>query len=185
MGSQGISELIRLWGQGDRDAADQLFPMVYNELKRMAEQYFRGEAPGHTLQPTALVHDLYLKLSSQDTQFQDRGHFYAVAARQMRRLLIDHARTAKAEKRGGDLTRVALLQEPAGSAGAGFEALALNEALDILEKLDPRVACGIELRYFCGLDGKGSGGNARCLSRHVPSEIGNSRKLGYERGLRS
>ena len=154
MSSQGITELIRLWCLGDRNAGDQLFPMVYDELKRMANQYFRGEAPGHTLQPTALVHDLYLKLSSQDLQFQDRGHFYAVAARQMRRILIDHARTAKAEKRGGAWARVALLQEPVGSAGAGFEALALNEALDVLESLDERVARGIELRYFAGLTEK-------------------------------
>jgi len=154
MDSQGITELIRLWGQGHGDAADRLFPMVYDELKRMANQYFNSEAPGHTLQPTALVHDLYLKLSSQDTQFQDRGHFYAVAARQMRRLLIDHARTAKADKRGGALARVELFQEQAGSAGQGFEALALNEALEILEKLDERVARGIELRYFAGLTEK-------------------------------
>ena len=152
--SPGITELIRLWGQGDRDAADRLFPMVYDELRRIAERYFRAEGPGHTLQPTALVHDLYIKLTRQDTQFRDRRHFYAVAARQMRHLLIDHARAANAAKRGGALARVELLQDPAGPAGAGFEALALHEALEALEKLDARVAAAVELRYFAGLTEK-------------------------------
>jgi RNA polymerase sigma factor (TIGR02999 family) len=151
MSSQSITELVRLWGEGDRQAGDRLFPLVYDELRRMARQYFRGESPGNTLQPTALVHDLYLKLSSQGMQFQDRNHFYAVAARQMRRLLIDHARAAKAEKRGGALARVELLQDPAASPGAGFEAVALDEALEVLESLDARVARVVELRYFAGL----------------------------------
>jgi RNA polymerase sigma factor (TIGR02999 family) len=150
MASQEITELIRRWGEGDRDAADRLFPMIYSELRRMAHHYFRGERSGHTLQPTGLVHDLYLKLERQGMEFQDRKHFFAVAASQMRRMLIDHARAAKAEKRGGGSVRVELLQEPA-SAGASFDTIALDEALRLLEKLDERVARVVELRYFAGL----------------------------------
>lgn len=117
----------------------------------MARQYFRSEGPGHTLQPTALVHDLYLKLSRQGLECQDRTHFYAVAARQMRRLLIDHARAAHADKRGGPAARVELPRELAAPAGGGFDVLALDEALVALETLDARVARGVELRYFAGL----------------------------------
>ena len=151
MASPEITELVRRWGEGDRDAADRLFPMIYSELRRMAGHYFRGERPGHTLQPTALVHDLYLKLERQGMEFQDRKHFFAVAASQMRRMLIDHARSARAEKRGGGSVRAELLQEPAASAGASFDAIALDEALTLLAKLDERVARVVELRYFAGL----------------------------------
>jgi RNA polymerase sigma factor (TIGR02999 family) len=151
MGFQGITELLQLWRQGDGDVAARLFPLVNDELRRIAAGYFRDENPGHTLQPTALVHDLYLKLSTRSIQFKDRRHFYAIAARQMRHLLIDHARAAKAGKRGGARARVELLQEHGGPAGAGFDALALHEALEVLEGLDSRVASGVELRYFAGL----------------------------------
>jgi len=150
MASQEITELVRRWGGGDRDAADRLFPMIYSELRRMAQHYFRSERSGHTLQPTALVHDLYLKLERQGMEFQDRKHFFAVAASQMRRMLIDHARAANAEKRGGGGARVELLQE-AASPEASFDAIALDEALRALEKLDERVARVVELRYFAGL----------------------------------
>ena len=116
----------------------------------MARSYLRAEGPGHTLQATAVVHELYLKLSKQDMQLQDRGHFYGVAARQMRHLLIDHARAGRAEKRGGERERIdlAVVAAPQGTA---FEALALDEALTELEKLDERVARVVELRYFAGL----------------------------------
>ena len=146
-----ITELVRRWGEGDQEAAEHLFPMIYQELRRLAQHYFRGEQLGHTLQPTALVHDLYLKLAREGMQFQDRKHFFAVAASQMRRMLIDHARAAKAEKRGGGSVHVELHQEPAASAGASFDAIALDEALTLLEKLDQRVARVVELRYFAGL----------------------------------
>jgi len=151
MASQGITELVRRWGEGDREVADRLFPMIYGELRRLAHHYFRSERDGHTLQPTDLVHDVYLKLAPQGMEFQDRNHFFAVAANQMRRMLIDHARAAQAEKRGGGRVRVELLQEPAAPAGASFDALVLDEALTLLEKLDERVARVVELRYFAGL----------------------------------
>src|ERR1700693_4141263 len=106
MASQEITELIRRWGRGDTKAADHLFPMIYDELRRMARQYLRAERPGHTLQPTALVHELYIKLTRLGIDVQDRRHFYAIAARQMRHLLSDRARAARAEKRGGALARV-------------------------------------------------------------------------------
>jgi RNA polymerase sigma factor (TIGR02999 family) len=150
MGSPEITELITKWADGDQHAADRLFPLIYNELRRLAQHYFRDERPGHTLQPTALVHDVYLRLADQGLRFQDRKHFFAVAATQMRRILIDHARAAKSEKRGGGMVRVELVQEPAGAAPS-FEAIALDEALSALEKLDERVARVVELRYFAGL----------------------------------
>jgi RNA polymerase sigma factor (TIGR02999 family) len=150
-----ITELIRRWGSGDKDAADRLFPLIYQELRRMARGYLQGEAPGHTLQATAIVHELYLKLLDQELQLQDRGHFYAVAARQMRHLLIDHARAGRAEKRGGKRARADLapadLAMIAAPEGKAFAALALDEALTELEKLDERVAKVVELRYFAGL----------------------------------
>jgi RNA polymerase sigma-70 factor (ECF subfamily) len=145
-----ITDLMRRWGEGDQDAAEHLFPMIYKELRRLAHHYFRSERAGHTLQPTALVHDLYLKLAGHGMKFQDRKHFFAVAANQMRRMLIDHARAAKAEKRGGGHVRVELIQDPA-SAASSFDAVALDEALTSLEKLDERVARVVELRYFAGL----------------------------------
>jgi RNA polymerase sigma factor (TIGR02999 family) len=151
MAAQEITELFRRWETGDKDAANLLYPLVYEELRRMARQHLRREGPGHTLQPTALVHELYLKLSRQGMNFQDRTHFYAVAARQMRRLLIDHARAAHAGKRGGRAVRVELTDALASRASAGFDALALDEALTVLEDLDPRAAQVIELRYFVGL----------------------------------
>jgi RNA polymerase sigma factor (TIGR02999 family) len=150
MPSGDITELVGRWGHGDPDAANQLFPLVYDELRRMANRYFRGEAPGHTLQPTAVVHELFLKLSGSGLQVQDRQHFYAVAARQMRRLLIDHARSANADKRGGQFARVHTV-DAAGRPDAAFDVLALDEALQALENLDPRIARGVELRYFAGL----------------------------------
>ena len=153
--AQEITGLLRRWGSGDKDAAGRLFPLIYDELRRMARSYLRAEGPGHTLQATAVVHELYLKLSRQDMQLQDRGHFYGVAARQMRHLLIDHARAGRAEKRGGDRERMdlAVVAAPQGPSphGTAFEALALDQALTELEKLDERVARGVELRYFAGL----------------------------------
>lgn len=151
MGSQNITELIAKWADGDQGLADRLFPIIYNELRRLAQHYFRDERPGHTLQPTALVHDVYLRLADQGLRFQDRKHFFAVAATQMRRLLIDHARAAKSEKRGGGLVRVELVQEPQGPPALSFDAIALDEALSALEKLDARIARVVELRYFAGL----------------------------------
>ena len=116
----------------------------------MAAGYFRGEAPGHTLQPTAVVHELFLKLSGNGLRVQDRQHFYAIAARQMRRLLIEHARAANARKRGGHLARVHPA-DLAGPPGLVSDILELNDALTALEKLDERIARGVELRYFGGL----------------------------------
>jgi RNA polymerase sigma-70 factor, ECF subfamily len=150
MASEDITELVQRWGRGDQAAADRLFPLIYEELRRMARGYFRGEAPGHTLQPTAVVHELFMKLSGNGLQVQDRQHFYAVAACQMRRLLIDHARSANAEKRGGALARVHP-PEIAAQPGMAVDVLALDEALTALEQLDERVARCVELRYFAGL----------------------------------
>jgi RNA polymerase sigma factor (TIGR02999 family) len=153
MASGDITELVLRWGQGDPAAANRLFQLVYEELRRMAGGYFRGEAPGHTLQPTAVVHELFLKLSGKDLRVQDRQHFYAVAARQMRRLLIEHARSANAGKRGGHLLRVHP-PDLEGQRGLPSDVLELDEALTALEKLDARIARVVELRYFAGLTEK-------------------------------
>jgi RNA polymerase sigma factor (TIGR02999 family) len=150
MASQEITELIQQWGKGDKKAADRLFPIIYDELRRIARHYLRAEGPGHTLQPTALVHELYLKLGREGVDIHDLTHFYAIAARQMRRLLIDYARASQAEKRGGGRARVDSPQI-AAPGGPAFEALALDEALTTLEGLDARVAQVVELRYFAGL----------------------------------
>ena len=162
MASHEITELIQQWGKGDKDAADRLFPLIYDELRRMARHYLRAEGPGQILQPTALVHELYLKLARQGMDIHDRTHFYAIAARQMRRLLIDYARSSRAEKRGGGLAR-ADSPQIAAPGGPSFEALALDEALTNLEGLDARVAKVVELRYFAGL-GEGEAAEALDIS---------------------
>jgi RNA polymerase sigma factor (TIGR02999 family) len=147
-----VSELLRAWGRGDVDARDRLLPLVYRELKRRAAAYLRRERRDHTLQPTALVHEAYLKLFTDDpVAWQDRVHFFSIAARVMRQILVDHARTHQAKKRGGVNVRVALDDRLAASRSMDWDIAALNEVLDELARLDPRQAQIVELRYFGGL----------------------------------
>jgi len=152
-GSRGdITQLLARWAQGDRSALDGLMPVVYAELRKIAEGYLRRERSGHTLQPTALVNEAWLRLVKQDgLQFDHRKQFYALAAQAMRRILVDHARTLKAGKRGGDAPRTALTADISGGANRTVELLALDEALDQLSRVSPRQAQVIELRYFGGL----------------------------------
>jgi len=127
-------------------------PVVYNELRRLAQRYMRNERPNHTLQPTALVHEAYLRLVGQRAvSWQGRAHFFGVAAQLMRRVLVDHARAQHAEKRGGNESRVELDEALAPSKEKTVELLALDEALNRLAKRDPRQARIVEMRFFGGL----------------------------------
>jgi len=137
---------------GDADAGRELLPVLYEELKRIAARQFHGQAAGHTLQPTILVHEAFLRLVGKPAAFEDRAHFFAVAATAMRQILVNHARASNADKRGGGAKAVALDNNVADTAGgAEVDVLALNEALDELERIDPRKRRVIELRFFAGL----------------------------------
>jgi RNA polymerase sigma factor (TIGR02999 family) len=151
-----VTELLAAWRAGDRSALDRLIPQVYGELRRLADRALGGERAGHTLQPTALVHEAYLKLAGAAApRWNDRLHFFAVAAQLMRRILVDHARVRKAAKRGGGLRFVPLDEESDAlderTAERAAELVALDDALSSLSALDPRKARILELQYFGGL----------------------------------
>jgi len=147
-----VTQLLIAWRQGNQSALDQLLPLVYDELHRLAKRYMRGEARGHTLQTTALVNEAYLRLIEQPgIEWQDRAHFFALAARIMRFLLVDHARTRQAAKHGGGQRQVTLDEVAAIVPERSAELLALDEALGRLATLDGRQSQIVELRYFGGL----------------------------------
>ena len=139
------------WRSGNKEALSQLMPVVYDELRRIAAQYMRRERVQHTLQPTALVNEAYLRLVGMKISWQGRAHFFAVAARLMRRLLVDHARANACDKRGQDGPKVSLDDAAVLSEERAAELVALDEALDTLAELDARKARVVELRYFGGL----------------------------------
>ena len=149
-----VTQLLTDWARGDVAALNSLAPIVYSELRKIADGYLRRERSSHTLQPTALVHEAWLRLVRQDRpDFHSRKHFYALAAQIMRRILVDHARTVQSEKRGGLATRVDLFPETLNYAsGNADEFLALDQALTRLSAVSPRKAQVIELRYFGGLE---------------------------------
>ena len=150
--SSTVSGLLRAWGRGDLGARDELLPLVYGELRRRAAGYLRRERQDHTLQPTALVHEVYLRLMGEArVPWQDRAHFYRVAAQMMRRILVDHARAHKAAKRPRSAFRVDLNDQIAGKEPRGVDLLSLDQALTDLTTFDPRMAQIVELRYFGGL----------------------------------
>lgn len=147
-----ITQWLIAWSDGHRDALDQLLPLVYRDLRRLAAGYMRREPAGHTLQPTALVHEAYVRLVDQrQVQWRNRAHFFGMAASMMRRILVDHARERLAEKRGGELERVTLVEDQIAADPGGVDVLALHESLERLAAFDPRHAQIIELRYFGGL----------------------------------
>jgi RNA polymerase sigma-70 factor (ECF subfamily) len=148
-----VTRLLLEWGRGDKAALDELMPLVYQELRRLAGAYLRNEKTGHTLQPTALIHEAYLRLVDQNTpEWESRAHFYAVAARLMRQILVDHARTRIAAKRGGVAQKVSLDDAPAIAVrDEAAELLALDEALKKLAAFDERKCRVIELRSFAGM----------------------------------
>jgi len=146
-----VTTLLRAWGRGDVQARDALLPMVYRELRRRAAQYLRRERQDHTLQPTALVHEAYLRLIGQDrVAWQSRAHFFGVAAQMMRRILVDHARARHAAKRPGAL-KVSLDEQALSTQPRECELLLLDQAVSELTALDPRQGRIVELRYFAGL----------------------------------
>jgi RNA polymerase sigma-70 factor (ECF subfamily) len=140
---------------GDRAAGDEVAELVYGELHRLASLEMRHEREGHTLQTTALVHEAYLKLAgAQSLEIQNRGHFFAIASQQMRRILVDHARSSAAQRRGGGSLKVDLDELKIGASGPSIDVLSLDESLRELERLDPRAAKVVELRYFGGYTDK-------------------------------
>ena len=148
--SPDVTGLLAAWGNGDQGAGP-LMDAVYGELRRLARGYLRRERPDHSLRPTALVHEAYLKLVDQRrVRWESRAHFFAIAAHLMRRILVDHARAHKAAKRGGG-ARVPLLDIDAGAPAPDVEILALDRALDRLEAIDQRRSQLVELRFFGGL----------------------------------
>lgn len=149
--AEKVTALIRDWRSGDEEALDRLIPMVYAELKSLADRSLRRERPDHTLQTTALVHEAYGRLVQADIDFADRAHFFAVAARTMRRILVDHARARARLKRGGPHVDLTLDEHLAAVQERPEEFLALDEALDRLAGVDERKAKVVELHYFGGL----------------------------------
>lgn len=153
LASPEITGLLLAWRGGNEQALDRLAPLVYDELRRLARCHMRGERPGHTLQPTALANEAYLRLiDAQQIQWHDRAHFFAMASRLMRRVLVDHARAHRADKRGGHDVRVSLDRALGLAVGAdSLDLVALDDALDTLAKLDERKRDVVELRFFGGL----------------------------------
>jgi RNA polymerase sigma factor (TIGR02999 family) len=147
-----ITRLLSAWSGGDRTALDALAPLVYDELRRIAASQMRRERDAHTLQPTALVNEAFLRMSgSGDGTWESRRHFYAVAATVMRHVLTDHARAANRDKRGGGAVHVALHEDQAATGQPDVDLIALDRALTQLERMDPQKARIVELRHFTGL----------------------------------
>jgi RNA polymerase sigma-70 factor (ECF subfamily) len=151
---EGITQLLIDWGKGDQAALERLMPLVYSELRRLASNYLRRERVGHTLQPTALVNEAYLKLIDQrNAKWQNRAQFFGISAQLMRRILVDHARQRQAVKRGGsDQQRLSITSAQAAVIHQPeIDLLALNEALDELARMDPQQSRIVELKFFGGL----------------------------------
>ncbi len=147
-----VTRLLQAWGLGDDSALERLMPLVYNELHRLAHRYMAGEQPGQTLQTTALVHEVYLRLvDANDIDWQNRAHFFGLCARLMRRILIDFARSRNYQKRGGHFAHIELEEAATVSAVVGSELLAVDEALKQLAVVDVRKSEVVELRFFGGL----------------------------------
>lgn len=146
-----ITRLLHQWKDGNAEARRALMPVVYQSLRRLAERQFAGENPGHTLQPTALVHEAFLNLEGSAVDWRDRQHFYAVAARAMRHILVDHARGKLRLKRGGSELQVDLDLDQIAAPEAAADLIALDEALEQLEAHSERTARVLELTYFAGL----------------------------------
>jgi RNA polymerase sigma factor (TIGR02999 family) len=150
--SHEVTQLLKAWSQGDNAALDELYRIVYDELRRLAHRYMSREQQGHTLQTTALVNEAYLRLAeTRDMNWQDRAHFFAVSANIMRRILIDEARARRAERRGGDNLTIALDEALGVGTGEDLDLIALDLALQGLAKINQRQSQVVELRYFGGL----------------------------------
>ncbi len=150
--SDNVTQLLQNWSDGDEEALDRLIPIVYEELRRQAARYLRRERHDHTLQTTALIHEAYLRLiDQQHVRWQNRAHFYGIAAQLMRRILVDHARKGQARKRGGSAVKLPLDEAVVRSKGRDLNLVALDEALARLAAIDERKGRIVELKYFSGL----------------------------------
>jgi RNA polymerase sigma factor (TIGR02999 family) len=150
--ADNLTLLLKSWAKGDEAALDRLMPLAYSELHRIAQQRWRGQQPGHTLQPTVLVHEAYLKLIGQGQRtFENRVHFFAVMSMAMRQVLVNHAEASLAAKRGGGKANVPLEEAEAATLREATEVLNLHEALKLLAQVNPRQSRVVELRYFGGL----------------------------------
>ena len=148
-----ITELLAEWRDGNQSALDELYPLVYNELHRLARRYMSRERKGHTLQTTALINEAYVRLVDQkNVQWANRSHFFAISAQIMRRILIDHARRHAYAKRGGGAQQVSLEEAASVAPDQGRELIRLDEALKTLAEMDPRRSQVVEMRYFGGLN---------------------------------
>ena len=147
-----VTELLASWGHGDRSALDRLTPILYEELRRLAAAHLRRGSKQETIQPTTLVHEAYLRMAGQeDLEFQNRAQFFGLAAHVMRTILVDHARSKSAAKRGGGATPLTLRDDLAATPDKGTDILSLHEALEALAQQDDRKAQIIEMRYFAGM----------------------------------
>ena len=152
MSDRPVTQLLQEWRNGDQGALEELAPLIYEQLHELATRIFRSESAGHTLQPTALVNEAMKQLLRADVDWQDRNHFFAISARMMRRILVNHAKAKKAAKRGGGAVHVTLHDADARQADANdIEVLALDRALTELQAFDERKAQIVELHYFAGL----------------------------------
>jgi RNA polymerase sigma factor (TIGR02999 family) len=150
--AENITDLLVSYGRGDKESLDKLMPVVYDELRRQAARYLRREQAGHTLQTTALIHEAYVRLVDQrNVQWQNRAHFFGIAAQMMRRILVDHARTKKRAKRGGSDIKVSLDDAAIAVKGQDLDVVAVDEALSRLAKIDEQQSRVVELRFFSGL----------------------------------
>jgi len=166
-----VSHLLQRWSAGDGTALDELMPLVYGELRRLARRYMRHQAAGHTLQTTALIHEAYLRLAGpEDKHWENRAHFFAVAAQAMRHILVDYARARKMAKRGGGAVQVSLDEALTPGAGRSAELVALDEALTVLAQLNERQGRVVELRFFGGLTEEEIGAVLQVSSRTVRSD---------------
>jgi len=150
LASQNVTQLLLAWAQGDEAARDELIPLVYETLRRIARNQLRGERPGHTLQTTALINEAYLKMTEQSVSWQSRAHFFGIAARLMRQIMVDYARARLRQKRGGDRQQISLTAAEEGYEQSA-DLLALDEALEALDQVDPERGRIVELRFFGGL----------------------------------
>lgn len=147
-----VTDLLVEWSEGNVEALEELMPLVFDELRKLARSHFQRESEGHTLQPTALVHEVYMKLIDQrKVQWDNRSQFYAFAAMLMRRILVDHAKGRRAAKRGGHVQKLSLDEALGVPEPVDLDVLALDDALSALAEIDPRQAKVVELRFFAGL----------------------------------
>ena len=172
MGDGGgqVTQLLKAMRSGDPQAAQELLPLVYAELHRLAKSYMRRERPDHTLQATALINEAYLRLAGEEIDWKNRAHFIGLSAQVMRRLLVDHARAHNAEHRGGGLRRVDMQEELAITPEKLDQVQQIDDLLKKLEKENPRQAKVVELRYFGGLNFEEIGGLLQLTSRTVKTD---------------